>query len=726
MKKLHFLLPGLLVYTLLVAQNPASSAGSDDKIISERVFIHTDKSSCIAGDTLWFKAYLFDGDQPGSASTNLFVELIDEQGKLISKQKLPIFDGSTPGFFSITDTLQHGFYFLRAYTPQMLSSGQTISSKMIAVLNIGYVDKKYINPESIEYEIQFFPESGNLITGLTNTVAFKTTDQHGKVINIPVLVNNGSGDTVAYINATDHGMGTFSFVPLVDEKYFAEIRTVAGEKKKFELPIVQRSGVLLSIADNSKGKVYMIQRSPDMFKNEKVKLLGVMFDNIVFRKALEFETNELTGFVSLTDLPAGILHFVVINEKEQVLACRPVIINRTNNQATVFFNKDTVSFLPKAKNVFSVRLPDSVDGNFSVSVIALNASSVDLENNCITNAVLTHSESTLPVIDQPVLNSTGSDKKTNDLYALTGRLSKPIIKQRPASPSDNYITVSGKVYKYGTKKPVTNANLLVYLQTENAPNTFIKVPVDKDGSVKLDGMVFDDSVRFNYQADDKKIGMIHVQIDQPTTYTPDSFRLPENLLLPFDKISIVTPDVKKELAEAKTYFEKEKEKYKLLEAVTVKTIRKKDDIMYNQLFLPEVFVDASSLLNVSGGLLNQSITGTRRVRYFSGGVGFSNYMSVSPGRVINLLPDGRSQKSFFVVKGYAPWKEFKTPDYSKGIYTNEDRRQTLYWNPDLYITPDTREVKIRFFNSDKTTRFKVVIEGYTSDGRFIDFEKIIE
>ena len=790
MKQLCLLPCSLFIFFIASSQTAVNSL-PDDRIISERVFIHTDKTSCVAGDTIWFKSYLFDGHQPGTLSTNLFIELVDEQSRLIAKQKLPIFEGATSGFFSIGDTLQHGFYFLRAYTPQMLEAGQNISSKLIAVLNIGYIPAKYMQQAATEYRMQFYPESGNLIAGLTNTIAFKLTDQYGNGINSPVIIlNNNTGDTVASISSVRNGMGTFTFIPNATEKYFAEIKTASGEKKKFDLPVAQQTGLLLNIAENAKGKIYLVQTSPDLFRKEKAGLLGVMFNNIVFRQPLNFDNNASSGVIPLANLPAGILHLSVVNEAEQVLAYRPVIINKTDVLSTILFNNDTINFSAKAKNVFSIRLPDTTEGNFSVSVIALNSSNTAIDNNSITNSILLNAESAQPAFNQ---KSIAGDRTQNDLVSLTGYWKQPSFKRQAGPSADNYISVSGKVFKYGSKKPVTKGELLMYLQTKDSMNTFLKVPVANDGSIKLEGLVFDDSARFNYQPDDKKMGKIEFTMDEPKQILSDPFTIPKDLVLPADKILAIKPEVKKELTEAKNYVEKIKDEYKMLEGVTVKTVKRRPIDALNkrytsglfssmgnvtvldlvnepphggqnifqylqgrvaglrvdwrggsnyslttsramsmtggmipvQIFLNELEVDASALLGIS-------IKDIALVKYFPAGTntmigfGISGKLAIYTKKMEDYTPAELGQYNFFYVEGYAPVKEFTSPDYSKGVYTNEDKRQTLYWNPDMYITSDTREVKVRFFNSDNAKRFKVVIQGYTYDGRFIDFERIIE
>ena len=244
-----------------------------------------------------------------------------------------------------------------------------------------------------------------------------------------------------------------------------------NKKKKFDLPVFHKDGVLLSVAENSKGKIYLVQKSPELFVNEKAELLGIMFDNIVFRQPLKFENNEASGLIPLKDLPPGILHLSVVNENEQVFAFRPVMINKTDIYADVLFSKDTVGFSPKAKNVFSFRLPDTTEGNLSVSVIALNSTNAAIENNSITNSILIDAESSLPAIHQQRFKG---KEGQNDIMALAGQWKQPVIKKHDVTVTDNYISVSGKVFKYGSKKVVTKGTLLVYLQTKDSLNTFLR------------------------------------------------------------------------------------------------------------------------------------------------------------------------------------------------------------------------------------------------------------
>lgn len=87
---------------------------------------------------------------------------------------------------------------------------------------------------------------------------------------------------------------------------------------------------------------------------------------------------------------------------------------------------------------------------------------------------------------------------------------------------------------------------------------------------------------------------------------------------------------------------------------------------------------------------------------------------------------GLDQSVRIPLPGYSPAKEFYSPDYSSARPTERDTRTTLYWNPYLRTDPGQPGFRFSFFNSDRSKRLKVVLEGMTEDGRLLHMEKMIE
>lgn len=77
------------------------------------------------------------------------------------------------------------------------------------------------------------------------------------------------------------------------------------------------------------------------------------------------------------------------------------------------------------------------------------------------------------------------------------------------------------------------------------------------------------------------------------------------------------------------------------------------------------------------------------------------------------------------MNGYPVSKEFKEPDYSNvETKVESDWRKTILWKP--FLTVDKGVAGIRFFNTDRTKKVRIVMEGMAEDGSLIYFEKVIE
>ena len=80
------------------------------------------------------------------------------------------------------------------------------------------------------------------------------------------------------------------------------------------------------------------------------------------------------------------------------------------------------------------------------------------------------------------------------------------------------------------------------------------------------------------------------------------------------------------------------------------------------------------------------------------------------------------------LEGYASTQTFTAPEYTtaKESYVKKDNRTTLYWNPQVIINDDTKKFPIRFYNTDNCKKFKVIIQGFSTNGKMLYVEKIIE
>ena len=120
----------------------------------EKVYLHLDNNAYLTGDSIWYKAYVVRNStlKATDVSKVLYVELLDESGRMMHRQTLKIDEqGGCNGCLPLQLPVRDGYYEVRAYTRAMLNWGEhAYFSRVIPVfsiennkLHISDVDKKW-------------------------------------------------------------------------------------------------------------------------------------------------------------------------------------------------------------------------------------------------------------------------------------------------------------------------------------------------------------------------------------------------------------------------------------------------------------------------------------------------------------------------------------------------------------------------------------------------------
>ena len=132
--------------------------------LHEKIYVHTDRSSYLCGEILWFKAYLTDAanNQPLSLSKVIYVEVLNKLHQPVLQEKIAVSEGYGSGSVFLPFSLSSGNYELRAYTNWMKNfSPDNYFKKNITMINTTRnLDSTAVH-ESINYQLDFFPEGGN-------------------------------------------------------------------------------------------------------------------------------------------------------------------------------------------------------------------------------------------------------------------------------------------------------------------------------------------------------------------------------------------------------------------------------------------------------------------------------------------------------------------------------------------------------------------------------------
>src|SRR5258706_13281616 len=102
MRKLFAFIPAVILVSFSFSQKPSEIFSWHRQNLPEQhIYVQFDKQAYVAGDTAWFKAYLYSNYAPSSLSTNFFIDVVDDKGTVIMTKRYPIFDGTAIGNFDL-------------------------------------------------------------------------------------------------------------------------------------------------------------------------------------------------------------------------------------------------------------------------------------------------------------------------------------------------------------------------------------------------------------------------------------------------------------------------------------------------------------------------------------------------------------------------------------------------------------------------------------------------
>jgi hypothetical protein len=381
------------------------------KYPQERVYLHFDNTSYYKGEHIWYKANVVRGDNLHATplSRILYVELVSPIGFPLETQKLVIENGQAHGSFLLKDTLNAGFYEVRAYTAWMLNftpgehhgwdrftrrdvvlkygerfqnflkGNAGIFSRVFpvydAVKNGKYGVKTMIQPPKMtsdlssvpadKLKLKFYPEGGNLVAYVPTRVAFEACDANGKLVNVSgAMIQHG--DTIGRFGSVYAGKGLFTAVPDSNDGYSLikglqlKVR-YHGDDYMFSLPKAKRKGYVLNVDNRHEKLKTMVARN----NNTDGDLLGLM---ITCRGRVEYsDTVDMRSALSQSMtidrklLKTGVNIFTLYQVDGNVVAQREVFVNNhdMNVRKILCYSSQNGYCSPYQKMSIDLQLTDS-------------------------------------------------------------------------------------------------------------------------------------------------------------------------------------------------------------------------------------------------------------------------------------------------------------------------------------------------------------------------------
>ncbi len=412
-RKLYFFFFAFTVFnsSFSYAQNSFKKTVIDpiqkDALFREKVFIHTNKTTYFNNESIWFTAYVsIDATNiPSTSTTNLKVNLLNDQGDIVESKTLFIQKGIGFGDFLLDTKLSAGRYYIQAFTNFMKNFDKANAYvQEIEVINSSTANKlPQITNSSIIYDIQAFPESGYLLENTENTVSIKASF-NGKGQSYLGKIINSKGEEISSFKGNDFGFSKSVFFYDLNETYKAILKFNTVEKE-IDLPKANKTGIIFSVDNTNDTKLKLTLKTNAKtlatIKNDTLALLVYRNNHISEAVSMALNNNfNITQdlFLEKSKMLYGI-NIVTLFKNNVPIAERKFFIENPDDQTSLLITKlnstsDSISYkIKEANSKFNPLI-----ANLSVAIVSETSKIYNEQQNIKTAFLLS------PYIKGPIEN----------------------------------------------------------------------------------------------------------------------------------------------------------------------------------------------------------------------------------------------------------------------------------------------------------------------------------
>ncbi|MBL7818407.1 MAG: TonB-dependent receptor plug domain-containing protein [Saprospiraceae bacterium] len=618
MKKLKIL---LVFFTLSAVFSAFSFIQTDDlseKILGqlmrymretpqEKVYLHLDKPYYMAGETMWYKGYLFDAATHNidSVSRVLYVDLIDPSvGKVLMHQILKCEKGMTDGSFKLPDTLSENIYTLRAYTNYMRNfSEDWFFQKPVKVWQGSVKSRADYTQMTDVADCQFFPEGGYMVNGLEGRMAFKAVNAAGRGLDVEGVLFENDKDTVSAFKSAHLGMGFFYYKPQAGKKYSVKLRRAGSLEQSnaaewtYNLPEAQAQGLTLAV-DNTTNrtniKVFINNTHPQS-ADKVADMVIVAHQRGIPCFTVKLPNTKPNGAVNIprTMIPDDGIVQITLFDTEGVPRCERLVFVQKNKTINLKLTADKTEYKPREKVTLLLEATDSlgkpVVGNFSLAAtdgaqVLGDKNGENLMSYLFLSSDLNGKDAVLRgVVEEPAYYFDKTQKAaTRDLDVLMMTQGwrrfvwQDILSEKLPKlpfPIEQGLSVTGKAVRPNGKITSKPINITFMIGKVDKKPILQLATADSLGQFGFYNLDFTDTTSVFVQAvKEKGLGVLNVTLDKVTRPQVAVTKIPFNTLF-FDAQAFA--DFLKTTRETLEFEKKlQLNKEKMLETVEVKAKKK--------------------------------------------------------------------------------------------------------------------------------------------------------
>lgn len=426
------------------------------------------------------------------------------------------------GITDLNGTLQLSFVNNQ---PFILKSGKILTN--IRLSEKVSANKSFpVKTTSKETDVQFFPEGGELIDGISSRVAFKALGSDGLGLPVSGYIADQNQNKLSEFKSEYAGMGSFKIKPSASNTYTAYLTFEDGSEKVIPLPKVKAKGYVLS-ADNLDPMELKIKISSNELQQPDSELTLVAQSNgqVLFVSKNKMNSSVFSSSILKSRFPTGILQLTLFSPNNEPVAERLVFINHSDF-LTIELSSEKLEYQQREKVKLMLDVSDPKGkptlGSFSISVIDETKVPFNEENETSIMSNLLLSSDLRGFIEKP--NYYFTDVNANKVKQLDNLLLtqgwrrfewKNILTDSYPSlvfEAEKSMQVSGKVISM-SGKPIIGGKVTLF--SSSGTQFLIDTLTDSNGQFRFDNLYFNDSTKFIVQArNEKDKKNVEIQLDR--------------------------------------------------------------------------------------------------------------------------------------------------------------------------------------------------------------------
>ncbi|MCY0969539.1 hypothetical protein [Chryseobacterium wangxinyae] len=551
MSKKLLLLFFIIALNYLYSQSKAEEALQrfDQNFPQEKIHLIIDKKKHIAGENLWFKAFVFEGYNLTNISTNLFVELYDKNKNIVDKKMLPLVKGESNGSLTLPETLTEDVYYIRAYTTWMANFSENFQYlQPIEIFNISSPNK-LVEDTNTSWSAFLYPESGTFIDGIATKFTVRLQPKGTKNSEWGgYVVDTENPDTkIISFKGFDQNVGSFILTPKLNKKYKLIVQSDNKVQQDIELPNVSPSGIHLQVTSN-KNEIKYSLNSKNVSQHSKFYTLLATINSRLVYKAEFKKIPTQTYSVPTENLINGILQFSLFDDQGNLISQRlcfvqPELLNLKEPSLQLSLDKS-----PRKLNTFEITKDQNIN-SYTVLVQDSEVENLEDEKSFLSTLWLT-GDMTSDIVNPAQYFTKNRNTEALDALLISEKWKRfdwknilsniyPVIKYKP----DEYITYKAKVTI--NNEPAVNKTLHLIFNVPDFGSKFVEVQTDKSGFFTLSGMMFDNTIDVAYQLNKDQLDekdQVKVYFQPTYSFIPYGKALPDNKLILAKKTPNDEPD----------------------------------------------------------------------------------------------------------------------------------------------------------------------------------------